>query len=149
LIAGDARDVDFPSVVVIEDITLHGHRTLVLEIVEVVQCLEWRYTVLASFGFVVIAAVVGQLQEDNVAWRLIVPDRLSDLGREMVAIIRLICWPQPIRPRGELVRRVEGFLRPSGRGLGSRGGSERSLGLCSECNGSWMYSLRYLAISHH
>lgn len=60
LVAGDARDVDAPANVVFERITLHVHRTLVLEVVIIVQFLEQGDAVLTSRGIVVTTAVLSQ-----------------------------------------------------------------------------------------
>jgi hypothetical protein len=131
LVARHARDVDGHSIMVLELVTLHDHRTFVLPVIEVVQSRKQGYTVLTSRGLVVGTTVLSQLREDNVAWRLISPDTLSDLRRETRAIGRSVSWIQSIRLRAELIRRAQRFFWLSGRGLRIRGGSGSLLRLCS------------------
>ena len=69
LVAGDARDVGVPSVVILELITLHSHRTCDLRVVVIVQFFDQGNAVV---GFVetrtvVEAAVLDEQDQDNTA----------------------------------------------------------------------------------
>lgn len=79
---------------VLELVALHGHQSLVLEVIVVVQFLELGYTVLASRRTKVTTAVLSQQQEDLIAWTLIFADILGYLRRDALVMSRLVSWLQ-------------------------------------------------------
>jgi hypothetical protein len=68
-VAGDARDVDGPSVLVPGDFALYDHRARVARVVVVVQVLDEGYAVaaLVKIGTVVATAILDEGDEDSAA----------------------------------------------------------------------------------